>query len=204
MKLFRSLLLISFCLSNSAFAREGGKHEDPALLAKVHALYDSGTAHYNLGEYKDALADYKEAYRFKRDPAFLYNLGQCYRQLGDAENAALTYRSFPRERPNAPNRIDIEHFIADADAVVKAKAAQASRPPVSVQPETSVKMTAPGDLTSPPPARPESRRKVPVWGWVLVGAGTAVVVGSAVGLGVGLSQSHGPETTLGTMGVQFQ
>src|SRR5262245_3185471 len=89
--------------------------EDPAT-ARVRALFDSGMTHYNLGEYKAALADFTEAYRLRHDPVFLFNLGQSHRMLGESEEAARMYRAYLRESPTASNRAEVEKFIVAADA----------------------------------------------------------------------------------------
>ena len=48
-------------------------HADDASDAKTH--YQKATAHYAVGEYKDAAAEYEAAYKAKQDPALLYTLG---------------------------------------------------------------------------------------------------------------------------------
>jgi hypothetical protein len=60
---------------------------------KAKALFGSGTSHYNLSEFGDALHDFKEAYRLVNDPALLYNIAQCQRQVGAFDEAARLYRA---------------------------------------------------------------------------------------------------------------
>jgi tetratricopeptide (TPR) repeat protein len=207
------LFAITFALTVStaarapaASAREGAKakSQDP-LIAKVRALYDSGTTHYNLAEYKEALADFKEAYRLKSDPAFLFNLGQCHRQLGKPEQAAQMYRAYLRAAPDAPNRKDVEQFIADADAAIAVKAKQAARPLTATQsPQLeAVPQTA---MAATPATPPPTEKRIKPWVWAVASVGAALVIGGAVGLGVGLSQSNSPPTdaTLGGSGVTWQ
>ena len=45
--------------------------------ADAKRLFMSGTRHFDLTEYEAALNDYKEGYRKKDDPVFLYNIAQC-------------------------------------------------------------------------------------------------------------------------------
>jgi tetratricopeptide (TPR) repeat protein len=60
---------------------------------RARQLYREATQHYDLGEYRDALASFREAYRNFEDPSLLFNIGQCYRQLGDKEQAVRFYRT---------------------------------------------------------------------------------------------------------------
>jgi hypothetical protein len=91
--------------------------KDAKVEAKAHFV--SGQSHYNLNEFPEALADFKDAYRLFPDPVFLYNLGQCERQLGHHEEAIRFYRSFLREQPKAPNRQEVTHKIEEMEAAIK-------------------------------------------------------------------------------------
>ncbi len=51
--------------------------------AQIRELFKKGTSHFNLGEYRQALADFKAAYRLHEDPNFLFNIAQCHRLLGE-------------------------------------------------------------------------------------------------------------------------
>ena len=44
---------------------------------KAREAYERATQDYDLGEYKEALDAFKEAYRNFEDPAFLFNIAQC-------------------------------------------------------------------------------------------------------------------------------
>jgi hypothetical protein len=46
--------------------------------------------------YSEALSEFKAAYLAKPDASFLFNIGQCQRQLGMFEAAAKGYRAFLR------------------------------------------------------------------------------------------------------------
>lgn len=102
----------------------GAAHaQAPADAAKTtaRARYDEGKKHYNLGDYQDAIASFKEAYRIYPDPTYLYNVAQSYRQLGDCERALGAYRSFLREATDltAEQRGKTEELAAKMEACVK-------------------------------------------------------------------------------------
>lgn len=175
-------------------------------------LYEQGTAEYNLGAYDTALTAFEGAYRLKADPALLFNIAQCYRQLAKPDDAAREYRAYLRESPNAPNRPEVERLIEDMQNLAAAR--EANRPPTGVQPPTAPlpgpTLTPPTTVATPPSvdvsARPTASPRKRTWLWVTIGVAAAVVAGGAIGLGVGLTQHGGgaPGTTLGTFGATFQ
>jgi hypothetical protein len=99
---------------------------DAKLEAK--ARFMSGQSHYNLNELPEALADFKDGYRLFPDPVFLFNLGQCERQLGHFDEAIRFYRNFLREQPKAANRQEVLHKIEEMEAASKSRPAEADKP----------------------------------------------------------------------------
>ena len=84
---------------------------------EVKHHYAEGLKRYNLGEYAKALDEFKAAYLGKPDPAFLFNIGQCQRQLAQFEDAARSYRAFLREGADLTKaqRDQVQRLIADMD-----------------------------------------------------------------------------------------
>jgi len=73
------LRIVLSCLA-LALAFSYPAHADDKATARAH--YETATRLYDVGEYEKALAEFKAAYVAKDDPAFLFNIGQCYRELG--------------------------------------------------------------------------------------------------------------------------
>lgn len=171
----------------------------------ARAAFERGTRHYNLAEYPKALDEFREAYRNYPEPSFLYNIAQCYRQVGDKPNAIRFYRTYLRETPNAPNRDEVNRLISALErAVADDQMAKANQPtPPPPQPTTTT------TTTEPAPARadlvataPKSEERKPLtkrgWFWAAV-VGGAAAVGLAVGLGIGLGTQRDPSPTYGTI-----
>jgi len=70
-------VLVAMCLVAATAHADDGK-------AKAKQLYDEGLRHYNLAEYPDAIASWKESYRLSKAPLLLFNLGQAYRLAATA------------------------------------------------------------------------------------------------------------------------
>ena len=65
--------------------------DDPAMrTAKRH--YDRGEKLFAIGKFDEALDEYQKAFDAKPIPDFLFNIGQCYRNLGDYDSAIFSYR----------------------------------------------------------------------------------------------------------------
>jgi hypothetical protein len=98
-------------------------------LPKAQTAYRLGTQHYDLGEYREALEAFKEAYRNHEDPTFLFNLAQCYRQLGDKQAAIRAYRTYLIKVPDSPKRDQIREMVAKLDKQLAEEQASKSSPP---------------------------------------------------------------------------
>jgi tetratricopeptide (TPR) repeat protein len=191
---------------------------DDASAAKRYFV--SGSKHFDLGEYSDALNDFKEGYRLKDDPVFLYNIAQCHRLLNQNTEALRAYKTYLRRAPNAPNRDEVERKIAAIEEAQAAANKATTTPPNQVlppdgahgdastgtapaagttagsaQPSTApAGATTSNSLTATAPPRDEHQPLYKKWWlWTAVGV-VAVGLGLGVGLGVGLSKSSSHTT----------
>lgn len=88
---------------------------DPATrAAKRH--FDRGEKLFALGKFDEALDQYQKAYDAKPIPDFLFNIGQCHRNLGDYESAIFSFKKFLKLDPEAPNRSQVEEYIEELEA----------------------------------------------------------------------------------------
>lgn len=181
---------------------------DP-VEAQARAEFQRGVTAYNLGQFEDAAKAYAEAYRLKPLPGFLFNLGQCERQLGRLEKAAFFFRRFLELMPASPNaptaRQLLEEVEARRAAEKQAEARQAEGIAAQAEPKLLVVPPPPAlasDATPTAPAsNPEPTVEAPLykkwWLWTLVGV---VVVGAAAGTAVAVSSQSSPsQTSLGTL-----
>jgi tetratricopeptide (TPR) repeat protein len=98
------------------------KFLDDAPVERAKALFARGNQHYNLGEFGPALEQYKLAYKTKALPAFLFNIGQCHRKLGQYAEAVTMYQSYLNGVPNAQNRALVESLIKESrDEIAEAE-----------------------------------------------------------------------------------
>jgi tetratricopeptide (TPR) repeat protein len=178
--------------------------------AKAREFYQSGLIHYDLGEFPQALASFKDAYRLVQDPAFLYNIAQCHRRLGQNAEALDFYRNYLRRSPSAPNHAEVERRIQEIEHEIQAGkgahptappppppretapppppviAPPPAAPPTVAPPPSAAPPPASVDFTAPPPAPAEEKASGAIYTrwWFWAGIGAVVVGGVAIGLAV--------------------
>lgn len=121
-------LLLLVGSASPAFSQKKGekpKTEEEKRREEARAAFDEAEKYYKLLQYDEALKFYQRAYLLSNEPLLLFNIGQCYRQLGDTERAIKTYQNFLRENPTSDIRAKVEGILAELDA------ARSPEPPAS-------------------------------------------------------------------------
>lgn len=151
--------------------------------AKKH--FERGEKLFALGKFADALDQYERAYDAAPIPDFLFNMGQCHRNLGDYEAAIFSFRKYLKAVPDADDREQVEAYISELEAEQEkrnaAKFGFENKPP-------------PPDEDPQPEGRPVYKKW---WFWTAV-----VAVGAAGGAGLYLAtrpDDSPPSTTLGNI-----
>jgi hypothetical protein len=179
-------IMAMFLLCNLALAQPRSDE------ARLH--FDEGTKHYNIGEFRQAAAEYTLAYKLKPASVLLYNIAQAHRLAEEPEQALFFYRSYLRNAPGAVNHAEVEDRIKRLEKQLsEAKAIVVDPPNGTVAPIELPAAPSPAPAVSPapepirlvmdPPRKMELHRRW--WVWTLAGV---AVTGLAVGLGVGLTQ----------------
>jgi tetratricopeptide (TPR) repeat protein len=133
----------------------------PADDAKAH--YQKATAHFAVGEYREAAVEYEEAFKLKQDPALLYNAAQSFRLAGDNQKALLLYTNLVKLYPTSKFAADSKDHIAKLNAAgpqTPPPAAPATTPPSAAAAPPPVVPIAP--VTTSPPAAPPPPAATPV------------------------------------------
>jgi len=168
---------------------------------KAREAFQRGNQHYALGEYQAALQEFKEAYRNFEEPTFLFNIGQCERQLEQRADAIRAYRMYLVNAPDAPNRDTVRALIERLEReLADERAAKPTTPAtVTVSPAPVPAAALPAKES---PAVTEIHRSKPAykrwWFWTAIGG--VVVAGAAAGVAVALTRPSTPtvNATFGT------
>jgi tetratricopeptide (TPR) repeat protein len=202
-----------------------------AAQARVH--FEKGRTFFQVDEYRKAIDEFKAAHVERPDPAFLYNIAECYRHLGETKDALTYYRRFlTAAAPGDRTRPTVEKRIAE----LQAQAAKARRAPeqspagatsvgatgpvpeVAVPdsavaaaplPRASAPETEPATLLAKPapePATSDAGEGKPFYkrGWFFAALGV-VLIGGAVGVWAATrNPTQVPGTPLGNQGTTWQ
>jgi tetratricopeptide (TPR) repeat protein len=149
----------------------------PAADARQH--YKDGLAHYDRGEYDEAIAEFRQAWDATHAPPLLFDLAQAYRRKGDGAQALRLYQAYLAAFPQAPNREDVEariRALEDGEPIRPVPAQPASRPPARTLAAAGPigPPMGPLDLAATPPGHTKK-----VTG-VVLGAGGLAALGVAV------------------------
>ncbi len=116
--------------------------------------YREGSRQFDVGDYRAALASFQRAYLVHDEAGILFDIGECHRLLGENTEAAHSYRSYLRKKPDAANRAAVEALIAKLEDGTAAPP-QRPQPSASVPPQPAaapVPSSAPSAPLLPPPA----------------------------------------------------
>ncbi len=186
-------LLIAAALSGSARAEEG------ADLGLAQKHFQLGEYLYSKARYQEALKEFEAAKASFHLPALDFNIGQCLLKLGRRQEAVTSLETYLAESPNDPDREQIWRTIAvERKQLLDESRARESRQESTVRDLQLKLQVSPTDsiaASAPPSSKPVYKK---AWFWVTVVG--AVVVGAAVGLGVGFgTANHGsPSPTVPT------
>jgi tetratricopeptide (TPR) repeat protein len=190
-------LAVVLLVATSALAR--GENDTAGRMSAARALYDRGQAHYDLGEFDEAIAQFKEAYELSRAPRLMFNIAQAYRLKKDWEQALFFYNNYLRLVPNAPNRADVESRIAEMQEKIRSRpepTPAVPEPAPAKEPPPPVVAPPPAAVTTPPPqgevARkpPRSRFALRVGGLAAAGAGVVLIAVGAYFAAVAQSDAN--------------
>lgn len=155
-------------------------HAQGEKAARAH--FQRAEKAFNLGKFDDALKSYEAAFEAKPLPGFLFNMAQCYRNLGDPDRAIFFFQRYLSLDPETPNRPIALELIAEEQKKLDAKRAAIPQPPPKPEPPPPAPAPPPVQIKPEPPAPqplapPPPPPSPPVykkwWFWT----GAAVVLG---------------------------
>jgi tetratricopeptide (TPR) repeat protein len=96
-----------------AFVRAAHADDPSERAAKRH--YDRGQKLFALQKFDEALEQYQKAYDANPIPDFLFNIGQCHRNLSDYDAAIFSFKRYLKLAPEADNREQVEELIEELE-----------------------------------------------------------------------------------------
>lgn len=179
--------LIAICFALFAFVRAAHAEDPSERAARRH--YERGQKLFNLQKFDEALEQYQKAFDAKPIPSFLFNIGQCHRNLGDYDAAIFSFKRYLKLEPEAENREQVEELIDDLEQ----KKAEADTERLKLGKRKKEK-----EEEEPAPVESEGSPVYKKW-WFWTGV---AVVGAAGGIGIYYATKSGggaPGTDLGNI-----
>ena len=154
-------------------------YADGAATRAAKRHYERGQKLFALQKFEAALDQFQKAFDADPIPDFLFNIGQCHRNLDDYEAAIFSFKRYLKLDPETPNREKVEELIAQLEEKQAAKDAK----------RLGLRRDGDGGEDAP-----EGRPFYKKW-WFWTGV---AVVGVAGGVGYYTTTLGGPpDTTLG-------
>jgi tetratricopeptide (TPR) repeat protein len=157
------LLFVAICVGTAV-----AQPKDPA-----EAAYQEGRRLYDLRDWDNAIAKFKEAYKLHPDDKSLFNIAQSYRLKGDCVEAVGFYKTYKRNYPSASNIAAVDKFITELEPC-------AQKPPPAT---TATTATASQPPTQPEPVYEDRGAGKRSMGLIIGGAGL-LVAGTGVAFGL--------------------
>lgn len=148
----------------------------PEEIARARRAFKKGEKLYALGRFEEALKEYEHAFEIVELPEFLFNIGQCQRNLERYDAAIFSFKQFLQRKPDAPNRAAVEDLLAELEG--KRKRADVLK--LTPRPEERRRGGPTGPAGAEESAPPIYKR----W-WFIAGAVGVGVVAGAVALSSG-------------------
>ncbi|MBM4398038.1 MAG: tetratricopeptide repeat protein [Deltaproteobacteria bacterium] len=95
-----------------------GQEASPAPPDEAAGRNRAGVALVDKGEFVRAIEEFREAYRLRPDPKYLFNIGRCYDLLSRPREAIDYYRRYLDAAPGAPDRATVKSYVARAGAIL--------------------------------------------------------------------------------------
>ncbi len=97
-------------------ARAAEDADDAIAQKSARRHFKKGEKLYALGRFAEALVEYQAAFEAYPAPEFLFDIGQCHRNLKHYDEAIFSFKKYLRLMPDADNREATEKLIAELEA----------------------------------------------------------------------------------------
>jgi tetratricopeptide (TPR) repeat protein len=139
-----AFLVAAVLATSPTLASDSGVPAQPSQASsRAQALFQEGRARYDVGEYDQAIARFREAYELEPAPLLLFNIGQAERRQGNCSRARDSYSGFIRLAPEAEQAEQAREYLRELNGICP----EDDRPAVSVRP-----LAAPLAVASAPAA----------------------------------------------------
>ncbi len=165
---------------------------DPKI-ERAKELLENGANLYNEGSYEAAILAFQEGYDLTEEPAFLYNIGNCYERLGNFSEARRYLDQYRAFAPEGERDILARRISALDERLRKQREEEAANPGEPADtPDPDTQNTPPP--VEPTPAEPEKPERL--YGPAAMALTGVAVLGLGIGVGFGVKANNERKTAL--------
>ena len=155
--------------------QNGGVTEERELAdSQARAHFRAGRSLYDLGRFAQAAQEFESAYRLAERPELLFNAYVAYRDANDLDGAVRSLGAYLDLVQDAPDRVNLQARLASMSEALEQQRAREA--------ELEAERNRPA-VPPPPPEGPA------IWPWIVMGVGTAMVIGGMVTGVAGLTEA---------------
>lgn len=175
--LFVLTLLLGFFLSGNdrAWAAANPSDEGCNQDDECRTHFVKGKSLYKKQDYTSALQEFQTAYERRQTPILLANIGRTLQKLGRPKEALDYYQ---RCQAAAQSDTELQEkltvYIAETKALLATTSPVGATPEPTAEPAPAALLLTKGSDDKPKPVYKKA------WFWVVIGVGTAAVVGGVV------------------------
>jgi tetratricopeptide (TPR) repeat protein len=126
-----------------------------SMAADPDQVFAEGQRLFRAGDHRGALKWFKNGYLQTQDPAFLLDIAQCHRALGENQEALMMFRLYLKSSPEATNP---EARAVTTQAIKEIEREAKSAPRNLVAPATAAPAPAPAAAPGAPPTTYSARK----------------------------------------------
>lgn len=179
----------------------GSKKDPSGKQAKKY--FRQGQRMFAMGRFRQALTSYEKAYALSEYPDILFNIAQCYRNLGDYESAIFHFRAYLDKKPDAGNRDAVLALISKLEsemATADQNPPDTGHKPKNIKPPPDKDKDRDKVVESPRPAERRSRGGPFYKRWWFWTGVVVVAAGAGTGAYFFFLRDRGvPDTSLGNI-----
>lgn len=165
----------------------GGMTEERQLDdARAREHFRIATSYYDEGRFREAAAQFTEAYELSQRAELLYNAYIAYREAHQSREAANALSTYLDRVPDAPDRVNLTARLEELRRAVTEEEEQAAQLAQAQHDAEEAQRRADEEAA----ARQQAEASPEAWPWVVLGVGGAAAIAGAVVGAIALSNAQ--------------
>jgi len=119
---WKTVRLLTAAMVCAVLSGGAAQAQGDSAKREAFAVFKEGKAHFDRGEWPEAIALFQKSYEIYPAPELLYSIAQAYRNANDCPHAIESFRLYLEKKPDASNRGSVEQQLANLEARCAAKA----------------------------------------------------------------------------------